>query len=332
VEEIMAAILQMGISFIVAFQALGGWLLVPMQFFTFLGSQNFFMIILPALYWCINADLGIRIGTILLFSSGINDVFKLALRGPRPYWYSTLVKAFSTEKSFGVPSGHAQNAASIWGMLASRIKRPWAWPAAIALILLIGLSRLYLAVHFPHDVLLGWLIGSLVLWAFLRWWDTLAAWLKKQTLAMQVGLAFAASLLLLACGCLAFLSLQGWQMPAQWLENAVSAGVSELPAPVTLDDSLTSAGTLFGLLAGLAWIKSQGGFKTSGVVWQLVMRYILGVAGVVIFWYGPGAIFPRGDEISAYILRYLRYTLVGLWISAGAPYLFLHLNLAQRGD
>jgi hypothetical protein len=45
-----------------------------------------------------------------------------------------------------------------------------------------------------------------------------------------------------------------------------------------------------------------------------------------------GAVFPRGEELLSYILRYLRYTLVGLWISAGAPYLFLRLRLAQRED
>jgi len=328
----METILQMGITFIVALQSLGSWLLMPMQFFTFLGSENFFLLMLPVVDWCISVDMGVRVGAILLFTGGVNDVFKLGMHGPRPYWYSTLVKAFSAETSFGVPSGHAQIATGVWGTIASRIKRSWAWPAAIAVILLIGISRLYLAVHFPHDVLLGWLIGSLVLWAFLGWWDKLAAWLKTQTLGAQVGLAFGASLLLLLCGFLAFLTLQGWEIPAAWMENAVKAGVEELPDPATLSGVLTNSGALFGLLAGLAWIKSQGGFNAGGPVGKRVLRYILGLVGVLIFWYGLGAVFPRGEELLSYILRYLRYTLVGLWISAGAPYLFLRLRLAQRED
>jgi hypothetical protein len=274
--------------------------------------------------------LGIRVGVILLFTGGLNDVLKLAMHGPRPYWYSTLVKALSTETSFGVPSGHAQSAAGIWGTLAARIKRPWAWPVAIILILMIGLSRIYLAVHFPHDVFLGWLIGALVLWVFLRWWDVLSAWAKQKSLAKQIGIAFGLSLILLAGGSVAFLSLQSWDMPRMWIENALSA-TGELPTPITLNGTLTAAGTLFGLAAGWAWIKSQGGFDAGGEAWKRAARLLLGVAGVLVFYLGLKAIFPAEESLISYFLRYLRYALVGAWISAGAPYLFLRLKLAQKG-
>ncbi len=326
----MESILQNGIAFILAFQSLGSWLAAPMQFFSFLGSENFFLLLLPLLYWCVNADLGIRVGAILLFTGGLNDVLKLALHGPRPYWYSALVKALSAESSFGVPSGHAQTAAGIWGMLAARIQRPWAWPVAIFIILMIGLSRLYLAVHFPHDVLLGWLLGALVLWVFLRWWDALAAWVKQKSLATQIGLSFGVSLVLLTAGSAAFIPLQTWDMPRLWIENAL-AGTDELPAPITLNGTLTAAGALFGLLAGQAWIKSQGGFDAGGEAWKRAARFALGVVGVLVFYVGLKAMFPAGESLIPYVLRYLRYALIGVWISAGAPYLFLRLKLAQKG-
>ena len=178
----METILQGGINFILAFQALGSWLALPMTFFTSLGSQEFFLLVFPALYWSINADLGARAGAILLFTGGLNEMLKLAFHGPRPYWVSAQVKAMASEPTFGVPSGHAQMAVVIWGTLASYIKRPWAWAIAIVLILMIGLSRLYLGVHFPQDVLFGWLLGALTLWAFLRWSDALVAWLMTQSL------------------------------------------------------------------------------------------------------------------------------------------------------
>jgi membrane-associated phospholipid phosphatase len=324
----MESILQGGIAFIAAFQSLGNWLNLPMQFFSFLGSKNFFLLILPVLYWCVNADLGIRVGAVLLFTGGVNDIFKLALHGPRPYWYSTLVKALSAETSFGVPSGHAQGATAIWGMLAARSKYPWAWPAAIFIILMIGLSRLYLAVHFPHDVLLGWLLGGLILWAFVRWWDALSAWLKQKSLATQIGLAFALSLALLVAGSAAFLSLQSWAMPTIWLENAKASGTA--PDPITLGGTLTAAGALFGLLAGQAWIKSRGGFDASGPSEQRAARFLLGLVGIVVFYLGLKAIFPADESLAAYILRYVRYVLLGLWIAAGAPYTFIRLKLAQK--
>ena len=59
-------------------------------------------------------------------------------------------------------------------------------------------------------------------------------------------------------------------------------------------------------------------------------RYILGLVGLLILWYGLGLVFPREATFIAYLLRYLRYTLVGAWITAGAPYLFLRLHLAEK--
>ena len=123
----MDSIFQLGIAFAVWFQGLGSWLTVPMKFFTFLGSEEFFLLFLPVIYWCVDAGLGLRLGAMLLFNSGVNDFFKLAMHGPRPYWFSTQVQALSSETSFGVPSGHAQMAVGLWGVLAAYTRRGWAW-------------------------------------------------------------------------------------------------------------------------------------------------------------------------------------------------------------
>jgi undecaprenyl-diphosphatase len=73
-------------------------------------------------------------------------------------------------------------------MAASLIKHPWAWVAAIFVIFMIGLSRLYLAVHFPHDVFAGWVLGALALWVFSSWWSVVAAWVKRSRLDSRLGM------------------------------------------------------------------------------------------------------------------------------------------------
>lgn len=324
----MESILQSGIAFIIWLQGLGGWLELPMKLFSGLGTEEFFLLALPIIYWSIDVNAGLRIGVILLFSAGLNDILKLAYHGPRPYWFSTQVKAFASETSFGVPSGHAQMAVSMWGMTAAVIKRPWAWVAAVFVIFMIGLSRLYLAVHFPHDVLVGWALGALGLWVFLRCWDAVAAWAKKKSLGQQVGLAFAFSMMMVVAGVIAFGSLRGWVMPVEWIANVQQAGVNMLPAPVTLNNTITYAAVLFGMLAGLAWMNSHGGYTADGRFWQRVMRVLPGLVGCLILYLGLKAIFPSGDAFIPYILRYLRFALIGLWVSAGAPWLFLKLRLA----
>lgn len=325
----MESIWQAGISIILWIQGLGDGFKGPMLFFTFLGSEEFLLLALPIIYWCVDAKAGIRVGVILLFTGGVNDVLKLAMHGPRPYWYSTAVKAMAAETSFGVPSGHAQIAAGLWGMIAAELKQRWAWWLAAFLILMIGLSRLYLAVHFPHDVLLGWLFGLLILWAFVRFWDPVAAWFAGKSTGQQVVFAFLVSALLLVFGALAFGSLRTWNLPTEWIANAQAAGVDELPAPITLNGTLTSAGALFGLLAGLAWINARGGYDASGTIGQRLLRFLVGVLGVLVLWYGLGAVFPREEALLSYILRYFRYTLIGFWISAGAPWVFMRIKLAH---
>lgn len=168
------------LAWIIAFQALGDWLVTPMRFFSFLGTEEFYILIMPILYWCLDASLGIRVGTIMLLSSGLNFIFKLPFTSPRPYWVSAEVKALWAEYSFGLPSGHAQQAIAVWGSIAAYLRRGWAWAIALFLMLLIGLSRAYLGAHFLQDVFAGWLIGGLLLWLFLRFWDPIARWAGKQ--------------------------------------------------------------------------------------------------------------------------------------------------------
>jgi membrane-associated phospholipid phosphatase len=316
-----------GIALILAVQNLGAWLEAPMRFFSFLGTENFFLLILPVLYWCVDANLGLRVGVILLFSGAINETFKLALHGPRPYWVSCQVKALAAESSFGVPSGHSQGAVSVWGMIASHVGKTWAWVIAIAMAFLIGFSRLYLGVHFGGDVLSGWLIGALILFAVLRLWDSVGNWLARKSLAQQAALAFACSLVMILLGAFFVRGLRGYSLPAEWIANAARAS-DVLPDPVSLSRVITSTATLFGLVLGAAWMRQRGGFQTSGPLEKRALRYLVGLVGVAIFWYGLGEIFPRDEALLSYILRFIRYTLVGSWVSGGAPWLFLRFNLA----
>jgi len=50
-EVYMQVLIENGIAFIIAFQSLAGsWLIAPMQFFSFLGNEEFFLLILPLIY------------------------------------------------------------------------------------------------------------------------------------------------------------------------------------------------------------------------------------------------------------------------------------------
>jgi membrane-associated phospholipid phosphatase len=324
----MDTLIQNGIDWIVAIQSLGNWLELPMIFFTALGNENFFFLVLPLLYWSVDTGLGLRIAFILAASNYLNTIIKLLFAAPRPYWVSAQVKPFLHENSFGIPSGHAQNSAAFTGIAASWLRKPWVWVVALLITFFVGFSRLYLGVHFVHDVVVGWGLGYLLLFLFTRFWGPLVTWLRTKTLAQQVGMAFLISLLMLAIGSLTTARLSGYVFPEEWAENARRAG--PLPDPVSFEDTFTSAGSFFGLAVGAAWIAARGGFQTSGPLEKRALRYVIGLIGIIVLWFGLGQLFPDGEAIFPLLLRYLRYFLVGFWVTGGAPWLFFHFNLVRQ--
>ena len=327
----MDTLISIGILFVVAFQAMGSWPETPMEFFSFLGSENFFLIFMPLVYWSIDAALGVRLFFISLAGASLNQFFKLPLHGSRPYWVSTNVRAMASETGFGIPSGHAEIAAGLWGMVAAYYRRTWMWIAAVLLVLFIGLSRLYLGVHFPQDVLFGWTLGFLTLWAFVRFWAPIAARVKGMSFWSQVGLAFAVSLLMVLFGALLTFLSRGFVLPGEWFANAARDGV-DAPNPFvfSMETLITSAATLFGACIGLAWMARRGGFNASGPLWKRVARFVVGLIGVLVLYAGLKAVFPSGDTFVPHVFRYIRYTFLGFWISGAAPWTFAKLNLTRN--
>jgi membrane-associated phospholipid phosphatase len=319
---------QGGVNWIMAVQSLGAWLQAPMEFFSFLGTENFFLLVLPLLYWSIDAKVGIQIGFILITSNYFNEVFKLLFAGPRPYWVSDRIIPLAAESTFGIPSGHAQNAVSVWGTIAASYRNRWGWMIAFALMFLIGFSRWYLGVHYWQDVIVGWLIGGILLWSFMRFWNPIEAWLRQKTFATQVWLAFSVSMLFIALGAFSAGRLDSYTFPEAWRDNALRAS-KELPAPVSMEGFFTSAGTFFGLAAGAAWITSRGGYQAEGPLEKRALRFVIGLIGIIILWRGLALIFPDQADLVSYAFRYLRYSLVGFWVSAGAPWLFFRFKLAN---
>ena len=325
----MQTLIEGGIAFIIALQRLGDWLIVPMKFFSYLGNEEFFLLALPFTYWCVDSALGLRVAFILVTSNLFNEVGKLIFAGPRPYWVSSHVRALWSETSFGIPSGHAQNSASVWGMFAAYGKKKWMWIGAVAIVFLIGFSRMFLGAHFPHDVVLGWVLGAVILWAFLRFWDPVAAWVSQKSPSGQIWIGFLVSLGFIVLGFGAAAMRSGYQIPETWISNASLAG-TDLPDPVDPNSPFTSAGTLFGVIIGAVWINSMGGYQASGPVAMRALRYVVGLIGVLILYIGLGAVFPRGEGFIFYALRFVRYTLIGWWVSGGAPWVFVRLKLAGR--
>lgn len=101
----------------------------------------------------------------------MNVILKLIFERTRPELWDQLI----LETSFSFPSGHAMiSAALAFSVIAICYKTRFRWIAIYlgsAYVILIGFSRLYLGVHYPTDILAGWLVSGA--------WLVVVTWMVK---------------------------------------------------------------------------------------------------------------------------------------------------------
>jgi membrane-associated phospholipid phosphatase len=328
----MNPFLDWGVPVLLSFQGLGDWLQPIMNAFTMLGDELGYLIIMPVFLWCVDIGLGLRFGIIVLTSSAVNSIFKWTFGLPRPYWVETRVQGLINATSFGFPSGHAQSATVAWGRIAAWVKARWAYIFFGMLILLISISRWYLGVHYPTDTLGGWIIGLLLLGAFLKFEQPVISYLGKQNTLRQAALIFAASLMILTIGFSILAITQSQVIPEAWESAAMANSTESDEAFVPRDPSsiVTAAGALFGVGIGAVFLFQWNQFSPAGPWVQRLSRYLLGLVGMVALYSGLSILFPTGTDLVPLVFRYLRYALVGFWGSYLAPRMFVAVGLAAR--
>ena len=192
----MDSILEQGIPVILWLQRFSPGLDGLFAVITFLGNMEFFLIFLPLVYWCIDRRTGVRLAVVFLVSAYVNFGAKALAGMPRPFQFDARVRSIVHASGNGFPSGHTQGAVVLWGFLAATYRRFWLWILAAALMVAIPLSRLYLGVHFPIDLLGGYLIGGTILGLYLWIEPRVASWLESIPFSGRLGFAFFVPLLL----------------------------------------------------------------------------------------------------------------------------------------
>jgi undecaprenyl-diphosphatase len=144
--------------------------LAPLKLVTQLGSTEAVaavaVVVLLVLALRGNPRWGLASAVTIGIASLLNAGFKRWIERARPDLLDPLV----VERGFSFPSGHSMLGATAWGIVAVVIMRSDLPPAikrlgvgaCVALVTLIGLSRIYLGVHYPSDVLAGWTAGAVI--------------------------------------------------------------------------------------------------------------------------------------------------------------------------
>ena len=144
--------------------------------FTRLGNAGILWIVLSLamLCWRPTRKAGV-LGLLALVLGALctNVVLKHLVARPRPWLSLPLVPLVAEHDPNSFPSGHTCAAFAAGLAWARALPRPWGAAAVLSAVLM-GLSRLYVGVHYPSDVLVGALIGTLCAWAA---WKIYQTWL-----------------------------------------------------------------------------------------------------------------------------------------------------------
>ncbi|HEX6289237.1 MAG TPA: phosphatase PAP2 family protein [Herpetosiphonaceae bacterium] len=283
------------------------------EIITTIGATQFYVFVLPLLFWWVSTTIGYRFIVVVLISAYLNSMLKDL--GPlfisnqylfyttRPFaaypeqvWtcrrdplfdpQAVLARLCREEESFSFPSGHAQTSLVAWGYLLLTVRRRWFSALAVALIVLIGLSRMYLGQHWPTDVLGGWLIGGALLGG-------------------------------------AFYLFSLWRLHPRALNLVLLTLLLALvPLLLALDDDPTFNRTrALGLLVGsssgyLAHIR-YAKFVVRAAWSVQILKLAIGALGLGALQFGLGALLPN-----MHLAELLLTLLIGLWVTLVAPLIF----------
>jgi membrane-associated phospholipid phosphatase len=277
----------------------GSWLDWLMLGLTSLGSENFYLMALPLLYWCWDRKKTLYVGAAFLVSISLNDIVKTIFLHPRPDPAKLLpgiseLAARYAPQSPGFPSGHSQGSIAFWGTLVLFFRERAVKAALVLLILLVSYSRIYLGVHFMGDVIGGLVIGLACLAATIPVIHVTG----KRYHAIHPAVVIAALLIIPIA---LYLFVPG-------------------------DRLYADMGTISGFLIGAYLAEDRIRFNPRNRLPYQIAKILLGIAGLAAIRFGLKAVLP---DIPA--AGFIRYWLIGAWVSIGAPYLFSRIS-PLRGD
>lgn len=247
------------------------------RFLNYFDRIEFVLVLIPAVWVGVHWRAGLKLFYVLFLSSLLNQTLKWLFAMPRPFNLDPSVGLIHLS-GYGIPSGAAQTSVLLSALLISVWKSPWKWPICVGYVSLISFSRLYLGVHFPIDILGGWIVG-LGLWLFVSF-----AMPRLEKI------------------------LQAWKAPALFVLSQAVPMLAFLLVPTVsnLISSIFGAGLGIGLLINYwrGWeLPLPKGKK------EFFLRAAIGVLGVFLLYF----LLPRGG-----ILQILAPFLMALWVTTGS--------------
>lgn len=262
---------------------------------TYLGSESFYLIWIPIIYWCIDKAVGVRLALIASTSAFTNVALKDGFATSRPDPLRVRVLLPETGGGYSFPSGHSQGTTTFWFTLVREYSHRWLLVAGSLIVFFVIVSRMYLGLHYPVDVVGGFILGLI----FAMGGVVLLKRLTEPFLRLPLVIQFAAAAILP----LVLLILNQSESALHLVGNICGFSV--------------------GALMERQWIRFE---VREGLMKQLV-KVVLGIAVLFGVRMGLKALFPEGD-----LFEFLRYAFIGLSGAVVVPFIFTRIKLSADHD
>ena len=280
------------------------------------GASIGILAIITMIYWCINKEKGEKIAFISFVGMNLNSLLKGCFIARRPFQYSNkeyLRKLDGSILSDGAsgtsfPSGHSQGSGTLYTTIFQYFKKKWVRILTICFIVLIPVSRLYLGVHFPIDVIVGSIIGILISIVFSK---IINKYYKNKYIVYIISVSILIPFL--------FFSNKG---------NIDLQGMSK--------DFYKGMGVMCGCILGVFLEEKYVKFDIAKSRKTNILRYIFGIIVMLVIYLGVHVInhldFIENIYWLLYLSNFITHAVIAVSAISFVPYLFTKIPFLKEGN
>lgn len=237
-----------------------------MLLITAFGEETAFLVVAMILFWCVDKKKGYYVMAVGFLGTLLNQILKLTFRVPRPWVldpeFTIVEQAREAASGFSFPSGHSTSAVGTFGAVGYVSRNPLVKYLCYGICVLVPLSRMYLGVHTPADVLVG--AGLAVILILLL--SSVARRQSDNRIRNILALILALSVSLVL-----YTRFFPFTIEADQLHNLTSGS----------KNGYTMLGASLGLLVVYPLERKYVNFETKAVWWVQILKVLLGFAVVL---------------------------------------------------